>query len=387
MKKKILLGPFVGEFGWEYSFFSGYANEIYMRLFSEFEVHVASYAGRKNFYDENIIFHSHPDWFTDLNLSQHGYIADNWVDLWPKNSNLEGHKDIMNRYLELKRYYENAFGPFDKILSPAELFECPLNSNHVYGTYLPSLIYIKNKKLNQLLTRYIYPIYLRLESFHSMKQLMPTNEGRTLFSKKYQISETDQFICLFPRKRVGRRPEKNWGIDNYNSLINGLSNYFPSHKILLLGEPNGSCYVNSSDFPEKCLDLINIDKSSRLDIHLAALERSTFAVGGLSGALLIALGSKTPVIEWGSSVHKPETERLNWLGTPLCYIEEINPKVNYVLECINNFVENNFHHHKTYSDTIHEITHYDSKLEMILRTCFYKFFKMVLLARIYIRGR
>lgn len=322
MKKKILLGPFVGEFGWEYSFFSGYVNRLAAEIGDRVEIHVASYQGREAFYTENTVFHGHPDWFSALRISHNAYIADQWIGKWPRIADGERYvSDVEMHYQNLRKHYEEMYGPFDRVLSPAQLFRCPLDSRRVWGTYLSPW----TKMGPAALTVPIEP------AVQTWRTLHPSRRGRELFEKRFpELSDPNRrAISVFPRRRHGRRPDKNWGEENYRALIRKLVESHPDMSILMVGAPGG-CYFDDVEMPDGVLDLIHLPERARFDLHLSALQRSKFAVGGLSGALLVALGSKTPVIEWGWPIHMKETRRQNWLGTNLTYIADNAPAIDLV---------------------------------------------------------
>ena len=322
--KKILCGPFIGEFGWEISFFSRYVNNLAQKYESEYEIHAASYPGRSCLYSDLVIFHKHPPWFSSLNISHNAYIADQWINKWPKINNSKIYEiNIQSKYFALKKYYMDNFGTFEHILSPAELFRDLSGTNDIYGTFIPLL---KNKNSRQI--NFAIPLENQLEAPITLK-----NESVLSFEKNYGhevISDTFS-IAVLPRMRWGRRPDKNWGEENYRNLISKLQKYFNKINIFIIGSPGG-CYFSNGDVPLNTIDLVNIPDADRLAVQLAALRGCKFAIGGLSGAMLVCLAAKTPVIEWGWPIHMAETRRLNYLNTPLTYINSNNPSVESVLD-------------------------------------------------------
>ena len=109
--------------------------------------------------------------------------------------------------------------------------------------------------------------------------LLKSKKGRDLLEGK-------RAIAVFPRYRKERRPDKNWSQAKYEELINQLLNNFTNHKVVVCGAPGGAYFSDSC--PEHVIDLINLIPAERANIQAAILQRSDFAVGGLSGAMFFA---------------------------------------------------------------------------------------------------
>jgi hypothetical protein len=323
-KPRIFFGPFVGELGWEQSFFSGYVRRFAQFASGQVEIHVASYPGRNVFYGEDVFFHAHPDWFASLPLSQNGYVADQWFGDWPQAKNPQRFgRDVVRAHDQLLDFHLAAIGEVDRVVAPARLFRCVIDPSKVWGTYFSPL-----RPLSPA------PLTIRIEPSHqAWSHLTPSAAATRALNERYPGTFNDpdiERIAVLPRLRLGRRPDKNWPEEYYRDLIRRLQALRPSAKIILIGAPGGA-YFAGGEVPGGTVDLINLpDERMRLDLHVAAIRQCRFAVGGLSGAMLMVLACGTPVVEWGYAHHEPETRRQNFLQTPLLYIAENMPSVDDV---------------------------------------------------------
>ena len=68
--------------------------------------------------------------------------------------------------------------------------------------------------------------------------------------------------------------------------------------------------------------------------QIYVLGNSIFAVGSISGAMLVALGTGCPSLIWGFQDAKIPTHDNNPLLTPMQYIGSMHPKVSDILDGI-----------------------------------------------------
>lgn len=321
-KQKILFGPFVGEVGWEQTFWRGYVRRFMSETRGAWEIHVASYPGRHVFYGEGVEFHAHPDWFCDLELSQRAYASDHWYGAWPRLSiPTRFAKNVSEQHERLVSHFREQIPGLAKLIAPAGLFECALDSRQIWGTFFSPISGIAPG-----------PYTRRIElAFQQIDPLIPTARTRDWLRNSFpsMFDSRRPRILLLPRHRTGRRPDKNWPQENYRKLIELILNHESRPHVVLVGAPGG-CYFANGDIPSGAVDLINVPDAMRLDLHIAAATLASFAVGGLSGAMLVMMAAGTPVIEWGYGIHEVETRLQNVLGTPLCYIPSNNPPVEMI---------------------------------------------------------
>ncbi|KPJ55323.1 hypothetical protein AMJ47_00410 [Parcubacteria bacterium DG_72] len=302
--KTVFFGPFLGEFGWEISYWQGWVRKMCKEKYGSWRKIVASYAGRAPFYPDADEFWPHPKEITDLNISQRNYIADFWKNVGPAFEKL------------LKKYRESL--PQDTIFYvPFKMNVYNLNNkNYLFGVFAADSFLSK-----------VFSIPFEHQIF---EELNPTQAGLGFLRQK--LNPEKRIIAVFPRCRTIRRPDKNWQKGKYDHLIKVLQEKYPNHIVGIFGAPRGAYYCDG--VPKGCIDFINIDEDLRLDVQLAALKQADLAVGSVSGSLLAVLMAKCPVAEWGFGVSKERTLRHNFLKTKLVYWPEIDPPTEKVVSLI-----------------------------------------------------
>ena len=369
-KKVVFFGPWVGEFGWEFMHWHAWVNRVCNEDFSDHHKIISSYSGREPFYPMADEYFSHPADFQTKIKSARNYIADHWVNDRPQSTSSN---NIITELLKRKNkkrvesdlplnqsaHAEKLLQKYKKILPKDTIYFVPWKDNYYEKHNLNlgikdsghqsniervfRLLLIKSTKrlTGSLLDSWKWFNYqdfnLNNEGFFVNKipfseqtffQLMPSGPtSQALFEMRG--GDNRPIISIFPRQRIERRADKNWDEGNYIKLINFLLENYPEYQIALLGEPGGCYFVSKA--PEGCLDLINIDNDSRMDMHVAALSNSQLAIGGLSGALLVALASGCKSIVWGEESVRERFNEENQLGTQLNYIGEQHPE-NAIIE-------------------------------------------------------
>ncbi|MBI3318082.1 MAG: hypothetical protein HYZ90_02915 [Candidatus Omnitrophica bacterium] len=341
--RTVFFGPFIGEFGWELSFWHGWVRKMCRTEFQGDRKIASSYAGRRPFYPSVDEFWPIPDSFRREVASAHGYIADGWIGGYPGRRTWRytlrsfvgdlrrgrrPEKVLTEEPLPLPPLAPKAealLGQMKRRLPPETIFFTPWKWNRwepdrlEFGVeWLPS----DGEGGARLRER---GIDLQDQWFEPLE---PTEEGRREFSSRFD--EKGRLIALFPRHRNLRRPEKNWPREKYLELIQRLQTAWPEMTVGLFGEPGGAYF--SEGVPEGSLDLINVPASLRMDIQIAALKQARMALGGISGAMLVALAAGTPSLIWGYAAEGARYHRENVLGTPLIYHADSNASVEAVLE-------------------------------------------------------
>ena len=324
----------------------------------------ASFPSRKPFYRDLDKFYSHPKEFSSIFNSQRNYINDCWFEDRPKNDFFSNSSSVKVEY-EMNNLVQKAEGLLEfyrKDLPINTIFHIPwrLNrydfnkKNYEFGikdlgnhnktiTSLTKKLFFNRLTMPILGNRYseiikmldsiifengVYtkPIELsdqKFERLYSLKEEISSNAS-------IRLSEDSKYISIFPRRRDYRRPDKNFGKENYLKLIKKLQYSFPSHKIILIGEPKGS-YFFKNDLPRDCIDLINIQEDFRMIDHVYALSKSDISIGSISGALLIALAAGCKSIMWGYEDTEARIPENNPLNTEYEYINNMNPKIQRIL--------------------------------------------------------
>ena len=79
----VFFGPFIGEFGWELTWWHGWVRKVCMREFKDYRKIAASFPGRQPFYPCVDEFWELPQHFVNLRSSGHGYYTDAWRGGYP----------------------------------------------------------------------------------------------------------------------------------------------------------------------------------------------------------------------------------------------------------------------------------------------------------------
>jgi len=336
---KIIIGPFLGELGWETLFWSGICKQ-YIDKFYFSEIYVICIKGHEGFYPYAKNFFYIPDRYVPPSVSQNAYILDNWINGYPGKAtnkiNLIRSIRTSIRNLSIKKIYQET--PY---LSEGDL-------NDEINSWLKDLISRNNlnnyKHLNPLnescineiglgtkiingKPRTIRPCIYRSYGFSPQinEELIPKNI-------KEKIQNKD--IAIFPRYRKERRPDKNSSEDFYIDLIKNLNAKYPDRNIFLIGAPGGAYFVDKK-IPGT-IDLINLPtelESSRLLIHMYVLNNISLSLGSISGAILLALSCGSNAITWGEKEQLSRYHIENINLNKLIYI----PKTSITLdECLTN---------------------------------------------------
>lgn len=145
------------------------------------------------------------------------------------------------------------------------------------------------------------------------------------------ISPGARLIGIFPRCRTLRRQDKNWSRDKYLELIRRLQQDWPGCQVAIFGEPAGAYFADG--VPTGCVDLITVAADHRMDIQVAALQQTVFALGSMSGAVLVGLATGCPTLTWGYAENQSRYDQENFMRTPMIFHAEIDPGVETVLSC------------------------------------------------------
>ncbi len=330
MAKTVFFGPFIGEFGWEILWWHGWVKELSRTVYRDARKIVASFPGRSPFYPDADEFWEHPEWFCTTPLSQRAYFTDFWRNglplgniarkrfkyfIRPVQESVSIKSD--GKWPEVETVALKLFQEYRKRL-PADA-ECfvPFGMNQCPRFNIP----IGLKVLQQTPQHdRDFVIYHPEFEHQRIERLQPTPRGIDFLAK--QLAPGEPLICVLPRVRAVRRPDKNWPKERYDELIHRLQQDHPHSRVAILGDPRGAYYANG--VPSGCIDLVNIDRAVRLDAQLAALNRAQLAVGGMSGGMVMALFSGCPSLVFGFLNEQHLYYRDNYLKTPLVYYPFMN---------------------------------------------------------------
>lgn len=333
--KTVFFGPFVGELGWELVSWQGWVRHLCKTVFNDYRKIASGYPGRYPLYPYVDEFWPLPDNITSQIVSQRGYITDWWKNGLPRGSdNLRKFKwgvfpRFVKKYLtadgnledaslviiSLLETYRNRLPADTRYFVPFLLNRCPK-----YGITFGTQVDVDPKNDMDFKA---FPIDLK---YQSLERLNPTHSAVKFISEI--MSGEKKFIAIFPRGRMHRRPALNWSKQNYEDLIQRLQGYFKDYTVAIFGDPKGAHF--SDGVPQGCIDLINIDPVSRMDVQIAALRQSVLAIGGISGAMLLALACGCPALTFGVRDMAGKYSSDNYLKTRFIYYPFMHPEPDEV---------------------------------------------------------
>lgn len=304
----IFAGPFVGEFGWELSYWHAWLRFIKKRQFPNSKIIVSSYPGREQLYDFADEFIPLSDEFIEKKYSQRAYFLD-----FQKKDIVDMKKDLNQLYYYLKtkvpfeRYTQISCFPqkikttnfFYRIKKKINIFKSSndsiLNYNRFAGKIIEEPFHInfpfyENK---------YYPQYpdLNVQLFEELNNTKDSNLVTEEISAKYKKKH---MFTLFPRKRSVRRTDKNWGEEKWKEFIKLLvAKYDPL--IVICGTRDGSYFTNLKN-DKNIFNSINFKKKiSLLDLQISFIKKSNISIHGLSGSAILSLLCKKKTFMYGNN--------------------------------------------------------------------------------------
>ncbi|MDP2947199.1 MAG: hypothetical protein Q8N88_03720 [Nanoarchaeota archaeon] len=319
-KKTVFFGPFVGEFGWELFCWHGWVKRLCKTRYKDYRKIACSFPGRYPFYPEVDEFWPLPEEFLKISISPRNYMTDYWIDNYPKSNVEVGFPNVWPILSKIIEGFKKKLPADTEFIHPW-VFRYDKEDKRYYGVEIKEPLHsIKNN----FITYSIPPAKQILE------RLEPTPKGLKMLEKI--VSPADKFIVIFPRRKLFRRPDKNWPKENYEVLIKLIQEELPEYKIAIAGEPGGAFFAEG--VPENCIDLINVDPNRRMDIQLAALKQAELSLGGESGGICFALASGSKVLSWGNPGSRRAFSKENYMRTPLVFLPYSNPSADLVFKYI-----------------------------------------------------
>ena len=300
-------GPFIGEFGWELCYWHGWLRRIKHEFLPDQELIVSSYPGRYPFYEFASEFIKLPEWFLKKNYSQRDFLLD--IEDSSKKEQKEDLKRLIFYYKELfnddetffifnypQKNHETRF--FHKLSLRLKRF-LPKKRYHDLKSFLESCNDFNGIPLEG-------PLFLewpeRFNAFtqrpNSADQVWINLSASKLGAEKRDsiLKDYDQgrpIFPLFPRKRLQRRPDKNWPEESGRDLISLLIEEFDPI-IILCGAPSGA-YFSGEKNTRNIINIIDEDPEIILDLQLAFLDIAEVSIHGRSGSCYLSFqnGCKT----------------------------------------------------------------------------------------------
>ena len=348
----IFAGPFIGEFGWELSYWHAWLRFIKKEKYPDSKMIVSSYPGREQLYNFADHFIPLSDKFIKKNYSQRAYFLD-------FNNEIEKDK-LRTDLLELYKYLHNKvpYGDYiqiscypQKIKTTNFLYRIKKKFDvfNVRKNYISNFNHFAGKEIKEPFhlnfpfdEKKYFPQYPHLKD-QIFEELTPTKQSCEISQEiisKY--TKKKHIFTLFPRKRDQRRIDKNWGEDKWKSFINLLiERYDPL--IILCGTNNGSYFYNLQNDKNIFNSIGYNNNINLLDLQISLIKRSHISIHGLSGSAILSLLANKKTFMYGN-IQEFRTICIegNPLNTELFYYtdEELNPSPKKLFNKFINFYEN-----------------------------------------------
>lgn len=349
MSKTVFFGPFIGEFGWELSYWHGWVRKVCQTEFRDFRKIASSFPGREPLYPLVDEFWPLPKTFLSLCTSGHGYYTDGWRGGYP-GIQYEGYNPVeaIKAVISLKKpertwlekpveipdieqKAEAVLDEFTKKLPGDTVYFVPWKPNRYepdaleFGVFAP-----RDQKLQSCIS-VARPIGFGFQRFEPLR----ATPAAEFALDNIAPADNKKLIAIFPRCRKIRRSDKNWPAGNYLELIQALQREWPEYRVAIFGEPGGAYF--SDGVPPGCMDLINVPPERRMDIQVAALKRCIMAIGSVSGGLLLPFHAGCPTVLWGHRMWLTRYGEHNVQNTPMFYYPEMHPSVKEILNVLEGF--------------------------------------------------
>ncbi len=344
-QKTVFFGPFVGEMGWELLYWHGWVRKVSRTHFRDYRKIVASFPGREPFYPEADEYWSHPRKFVDVLKSSHGYVTDFWRNGQPSPDQVVverkygfiprvRHSSLSldsERPPDVEKAAEALLKTYAARLPEDTEFFVPWRRNRFeadgleFGTSYP-----ENPKSWKDFVQEAMPF-----GAQDFELLQPTSRGSALLAER--VGPDARLLCVFPRNRRLRRPDKNWPREDYVKLLQQLQRRYPELTVAVLGAP-GEAYFDDG-VPSEWVDLINVPSDARLDMQVAALQQGALALGSMSGAILFALAAGCPAITWGWRGADVAYHEQNVLKTRFVYYPRMTAPVNHIFTLASGMID------------------------------------------------
>jgi len=257
---KYVLGPFVGEIGWELCYWQAWGRWLKSKL-PELHMVAVTAPGRQAFYRD---YADEIRFTTDKFRHRAGRL-----DCWGA--------DGLNRarYFEYTEALCRRMGAFFAATVPM---------------HIGDRFYIGNE-------------FMKFRRFDPLPSSM-ISRGEL----PYPI------VVLFPRHRKDNR---DWGEENWNALCKKFTE--EGYSVVIAGVKRQSCIADLGG--ERIINLVSLGSkmTDSLDLTLYYLSKARFAVGSQSFLPLLSLHQGVPTLMWGKEQQRHQVE-LNYFDTPCSFV-------------------------------------------------------------------
>lgn len=346
---KIFAGPFIGEFGWELSYWHAWLRFLKNIKYPNSKIIVSSYPGREQLYDFADEFIPLSNEFINKRYSQRAYFLDfKKTDISDLKADINNLYDYLRTRIPFKSYIHISCFP-QKIKTTNFLYRVKKKINIFEKNIDPILEYNKfaGKFIDQpfhinfpYYENKYYPQYPDLNN-QLFEELKYTNKSKLITDELLNQYNKKDVFTLFPRKRSVRRIDKNWGENKWKQLIKLLiDRYDPL--IIICGTKDGSYFTNLKS-TKNIFNSIGKEKGvSTLDLQISLIKKSNISLHGLSGSAILSLLCKKKTFMYGSDQeYKTICIEGNPLKTELMYYndETLSPKPTQLFKKFVEFYE------------------------------------------------
>jgi len=263
----LLVGPWVGEFGWQVSRWQGGVRRMVAERYSNHYVIVLGDAGHEALYE-----YAHEYWTIPHLTLPLGLVRES-ERLMPK-----ARAEAVHRCL------------WDALKEPLQSLQRPVD-------HLAPRRFLPNEQTN-----------IRVQ---------PSPTARDRAHAVLRERGLPRWFCIFPRQRK-LNAQKNWPAASWLAVIHHLHEAFGAG-VICMGGVDDTLALNAHR--AWCIDASRLDDAG-LDLDCAFLSNAIGAIGSESGGPLFALLCGCPTMVLGGSVYADRYRRdENPLGTPCHYLE------------------------------------------------------------------
>ncbi len=320
--KTIIFGPFIGEFGWELSYWHGWVRKFSKTHYTGYKVVVCSYERSYPLYADFV------DKFEPIseNLARKNYICAGYFPN-PKNLNYDEKKEFQYLYKqEINKLKEKYNGDVEIITHYPQRKRKHLS--HLFFLFKKYIPLFKESELDKqnpfpglIVKNYLnYLFFNEKDSWDTQTppgiyqkhiKLSPSHESNNKIKLLINNDIKSKFVTIFARNLL-KRKDKNWREDYWKTFIKLLVEDL-NLKVFLCGLSNASFLENFNY--KNVYNTIDNDKKEILDLQLACLNKSDFAIHSLSGTVVLSMQCKVKTFFFGEDRYEKRFKEDNLLNS------------------------------------------------------------------------
>ena len=282
-----LFGPWIGEFAHEFLYWKDWVNAQAL-LMRGSQIVVSSFPGHHIFYPHCSEFIPHTIQSGILAMSAHGPVVDGFVDGYPGQLSGITNRDKIIKYTRLLKAYLKRRHPGSLVHLKAPF----LLSDSDFHPFLVG------SDLGYKVAQPLSHTWVKPQMPHRFQLASPSNSVKEHVIFR-DLDPSRPSVCIFPRFRSIRRPDKNLSYEFYQDLCKWV--LACGDNCLVIGSETGAYSFASFVGKGRLINLIDdITPDLRLKLHTYALSLSKVAIGGLSGGMVYALYNHVPSVVIGN---------------------------------------------------------------------------------------